>query len=99
MKKTKLNNSKYFAALTSIRITGDAGKKSILKKEKKDTLIQVTTTRTNKTQINKKNDVQIKSLDLMEKVNRMKVHFVVDMLIKVDQKEDDYHYRIDLEIV
>ena len=87
---------RYFSALTSVRIIGDAEKKKCIKKKK--TLIHVTP-RTNKTQINKKNDVQIKSLDLMEKVNRMKVHFAVDMLIMVHQKEDDYHYRIDLGIV
>ncbi len=51
--------------------------------------------RTNKTHTDKTIKAQIKSLDLMGKVNHMKVYFVVDILIMVDQKEDDDHYQID----
>jgi len=78
----------------SIKITGDAEKKNI---RIKNTLTQITREGQTKAHTYKKEKqkVQIKSLDLMEKVNQMKVYFVVDMLLIGNQKEDDDHYQID----
>jgi hypothetical protein len=78
----------------SIKITGDAEEKKYM--YKKNTLTRITREeQTKHIHIRRKTNQKLKSLDLMEKVNQMKMYFVVDMLIMMDQKEDDDHYQID----